>query len=125
MIMSVEELLDFIDTDKSDSALRLMLEGLEALIAQYTNNAFKNRVTDEVEYPASVKMAVVEIMRWKLRNEAQNSADDMNNKPVQSETLSRHLVTYAQDASETDIDARFGVPKKYTAVFKLYQRARF
>lgn len=122
MIMSVEELLGFVETDKSDSALQLMLEGLEALIVQYTNNAFKNRVTGEVEYPASIKLAVVEIVRWKLRNEAQNSTDD---KPIQSETLSRHSVTYAQDSSETDIDEHFGVPKKYTAVFNLYQRARF
>lgn len=125
MIISVEELLTFIETDKSDSALQLMLDGLESLIIQYTNNTFKSRVTGEVEYPASIKLAVVEIMRWKLRNEAQNSVDDTNNKPVQSETLSRHSVTYAQDSSETDIDEHFGVPKKYTAIFKLYQRARF
>lgn len=125
MIISVEELLTFIETDKSDSALQLMLDGLESLIIQYTNNTFKNRITGEAEYPASIKLAVVEIMRWKLRNEAQNSTNDTDNKPVQSETLSRHSVTYAQDSSEADIDEHFGAPKKYTAIFKLYQRARF
>ena len=29
------------------------------------------------------------------------------------------------DSTESDIDTRFGVPKKYTAVFDLYKKARF
>jgi len=124
MIISVEELLTMIETGKSDSELELMLAGLEDLIVQYTNNKFRNRTSGNVEYPAAVKMAVVDMMKWKLRNEALNS-DDTGNKPVASETISRHSVTYAQDSTDSDIDERFGVPKKYTAVLKLYERARF
>ena len=124
MIISVEELLTMVETDKRDSELELMLAGLEDLIVQYTNNNFRNRTSGNVEYPAAVKMAVVDMMKWKLRNEALNS-DDTGNKPVASETISRHSVTYAQDSTDSDIDERFGVPKKYTAVLKLYERARF
>ena len=124
MIISVEELLTMVETDKRDSELELMLAGLEDLIVQYTNNNFRNRTSGNVEYPAAVKMAVVDMMKWKLRNEALNS-EDTGNKPVASETISRHSVTYAQDSTDSDIDERFGVPKKYTAVLKLYERARF
>lgn len=124
MILTVAEFRQYVTTDKDDISLQAMLEGLEAFIVKYTNNNFKNRSTGLVDYPISVKMAVVDIMTWKLRNEALNSADNTG-KPVASETISRHSVTYATDATESDIDTSFGVPKKYTAVFDLYKRARF
>lgn len=124
MILTVAELKQLITTDKPELALQVMLEGLEELIIKYTNNNFRNRATGETEFPASVKMAVAEIVSWKLRNEAMN-ADDTEHKPIQSETISRHSVTYASDNTESDIDERFGAPKKYTAVFNQYMRARF
>lgn len=124
MIISVTELRTFITTDKTDSALQAMLDGLEAFIVQYTNNTFKNRSTGLVEYPKSIKMAVVDIISWMLRKEAINSTD-VDGKPIQSETISRHSVTYASDSTESDIDSRSGLPKKYTAVLDLYKRARF
>lgn len=124
MIMTVAELKQLITTDKSDLALQLMLEGLEELIIKYTNNNFLDRTTGETEFPASVKMAVVEIVSWKLRNEDINS-NNMEQRPIQSETISRHSVTYASDSTESDIDERFGAPKKYTSVFNQYMRARF
>lgn len=78
----------------------------------------------KVEYPVDVKMGVVEMIRWKLKNEAANSGDKgaMN---VQSETISRYSVTYAQDSTESVLDADFGVPVKYTGFLKSYQKARF
>lgn len=124
MILTVAELKQLITTDKPEFALQVMLEGLEELIIKYTNNNFRNRVTGEPEYPSSIKTAVAEIVAWKLRNEAINS-DKTEHKPVQSETISRHSVTYASDNTESDIDERFGAPKKYTAVFNQYMRARF
>lgn len=124
MIISVEELRKFVTTDKDDLALQVMLEGLESFIRQRTHNDFVNRDTGGVEYPAAIKMAVVDIMRWKLRNEDQNSGDT-EKMPVQSETISRHSVTYAKDSTESEIDPAFGVPKKYTSVFKYWEKARF
>lgn len=124
MIISVNELRQFITTDKDDITLQAMLEALESYVVKYTNNNFKDRTTGLVVYPADVKMTVVDIMRWKLRNEEQNSGDK-SKKDIHSESLSRHSVTYASDSTESDIDENFGVPKKYTAIFKQYKRARF
>lgn len=82
----------------------------------------KNVLVTKVVYPADVKMGVVDIIKWQLRNEAQNTGEV---KTVQSETLSRHSVTYAQDNTESDIDERFGCPRKYMAFLKAYRKARF
>lgn len=78
----------------------------------------------KVEYPADIKMGVVNILKWQLRNDAANSGD-VSKKDIQSETISRHSVTYAVDSTEADIDAEFGVPKKHMAFLRHYKKARF
>lgn len=78
----------------------------------------------KVEYPEDVKMGAVNILKWQLRNEAAASGDK-SAMPVQSESISRHSVTYAQDPTEADLDADFGVPKKHIAFLKAYHKARF
>lgn len=78
----------------------------------------------KVEYPAVVQLGVVEIMRWKLKNEDQNYNPEAE-KNIQSESISRHSVTYAKDTTEEDIDAEFGVPRKYTSFLTFYKKARF
>lgn len=85
-----------------------------------------NVLVTKVVYPADVLMGVVNIIKWQLRNEAA-AEGDKTAAPVQSETISRHSVTYATDATETDlaVDAGLGVPKKYMAFLKLYKKARF
>lgn len=84
----------------------------------------KNVLVTKVFYPADVKEGAIEIIKWKLKNEEQNGTDK-DKKPIQSETLSRHSVTYAQDSTETVIDERFGVPVKYTGFIKENKKARF
>lgn len=122
MLMTVEELRKHITTEEADEILAARLEALELTIRNYTNNTFtKNGV---LEYPADVKLAAVNILKWQLRNEAA-AAGDKSQKDIQSETLSRHSVTYATDASEADLSADFGVPKKLVACLKLYKKARF
>ena len=78
----------------------------------------------KVEYPEDVKMGAVNILKWQLRNDAAASGDK-SAMPVQSESISRHSVTYAQDSTEADLDADFGVPKKHIAFLKAYHKARF
>lgn len=78
----------------------------------------------KVEYPFNVQMGAIEILRWKLKNEDQNYNPEAE-KQVQSETISRHSITYAKDNSEEDIDKDFGVPRKYTTFLKKYMKARF
>lgn len=78
----------------------------------------------KVEYPMDVKMGAVEIMKWKLKNDAASSGDT-SQRAIQSETISRHSVTYVTDKTEEDIDERFGVPKKHLSFLKHYKKARF
>ena len=122
MLMTVEEFRKYVTTEEADELLAAKLEAVELTIRNYTNNTFtKNGV---VEYPMDVKLAAVNILKWQLKNEAA-AAGDTSKKDIQSETLSRYSVTYAADASESDIDAKFGVPKKLIACLKLYKKARF
>lgn len=122
MLMTVEELRNYLTTEESDEMLAARLEALELTIRKYTNNTFtKNGV---VEYPMDVKLGAVNILKWQLKHEAA-AAGDTSKKDIQSETLSRYSVTYATDASESDIDSKFGVPKKLVAFLKLYKKARF
>lgn len=43
MLMTVEELKEFITTDKPDTVLEAMLQALELTIRRYTNNNFQSR----------------------------------------------------------------------------------
>lgn len=78
----------------------------------------------KVYYPLDVRMGIIEVLKWQLKNELQNGGGT-ENKPVQSETLSRHSVSYAQDSTESDIDLTLGVPRKLTSFFTPYIKARF
>ena len=184
MIITVEKLRQYIDTNLTDEMLEEKLQALEVSIRNYTNNNFQNifirfltnsqngvlqesskymNVGDtvqisksshndglyvivdktedtitldrplydeynilvtKIEYPSNVKMGVIEIMRWKLNNEHKNY-DPTAEKDVQSESISRHSVTYAKDATESDLDVDFGVPRKYVFFLKKYMKARF
>lgn len=186
MLMTVEELKKYINTDETDEVLAAKLKALELTIRKYTNNNFMvrgirttadafnktftcktvanfkvgdtvqvsmsdfmdgllctiaaiedNTITvaedifheedvliTKVEYPEDVKMGAVNILKWQLRNDAAASGDK-SAMPVQSESISRHSVTYAQDSTEADLDSDFGVPKKHIAFLKAYHKARF
>ena len=78
----------------------------------------------KVEYPLDVQRGVLDILRWQYKNANQNYNPDAE-KEVQSESISRHSVTYARDTTESDIDSEFGVPRKYTSFLKRYMKARF
>lgn len=124
MLISVDELRQFVSTDESDQALEFRIQALESFICKYTNNDFKSRSTGEKDYPLDVKMGAINMLKWQLRNDEQNSGNT-SKQPVASETISRHSVTYATDSTESDIDALTGVPRKMSAFLKPYMKARF
>ena len=124
MLISVDELRQFVSTDESDQVLEFRIQALESFICKYTNNDFKNRITGEKDYPLDVKMGAINVLKWQYRNESQNSGDT-SKQPVASETISRHSVSYATDSTESDIDPLTGVPRKFSAFLKPYMRARF
>lgn len=167
MIISVEELKEYITTDKTDKVLEAMLQALELSIRKYTNNNFQNRnkrfyadivngnllfssfpyvsegdtvqisesklneglcvlsdnmglidekkvLVTKVEYPADVKLGVVNMIKWDVENRAKVG--------IQSETLSRHSVTYFNMDGDNSV---MGYPKSLLGFLKPYKKARF
>lgn len=73
----------------------------------------KNLIT-KVEYSPDVVMGVVDMLKWDLQNR--------DKVGVQSETISRHSVTYFNmDGDNSSI----GYPKSLTGFLKPYMKARF
>lgn len=173
--MTVDELKQFITTDKPDAVLEAMLQALELAIRGYTNNNFQDRgyrrsadivggvlymealppfaegdtvqisqselnnglytvkkvddssvevnesVTDEdtvlltrVSYPVDVKFGAAKLIQWDLEN-----GDKVG---VQSETISRHSVTYFNLDGDNSI---MGYPKSLTGFLRAYRKVRF
>ncbi len=174
MLMAVEELKQYITTDKPDTVLEAMLQAVELAIRGYTNNTFQNtgyrtdadargslfiaealqpfdvgdtiqvsqsqfnnglyvvtEATDatfkvaeslhdendvlvtKVSYPADVKLGAARLIQWDLEN-----GDKVG---VQSETISRHSVTYFNLDGDNSI---MGYPKSLTGFLKPYRKAR-
>lgn len=68
----------------------------------------------KVEYPADVKIGVVNMMKWDLENREKVG--------IQSETISRHSVTYFNMDGDNSL---IGYPKSFVGFLKPYMRARF
>jgi hypothetical protein len=174
VIISVEELKEYISTDKADKVLEGRLQALELAIRSYTNNNFQNQgirtrcpvtaqklftdyplfavgdtleisnslysdgiytvkeieggfveldkglidesevLVTKVEYPADVKMGVVNMLEWDLANRKKVG--------IQSETISRHAVTYFNLDGD---NSQMGYPKSLLGFLKPYRKARF
>jgi hypothetical protein len=167
VIISVDELKQYITTDKTDQVLEAMLQALELMIRSYTNNNFQNRnkrfysdieggvllsfsypylsegdtvqisesklndglyilsdnmglldeknvLVTKVEYPADVKMGVVNLAKWELENREKVG--------IQSESISRHSVTYFNMDWDNSV---MGYPKSLLGFLRPYMKARF
>lgn len=113
------------ESDLQSDCLAVVTEANDLTFQTDSDWADDNSVlVTKVEYPADVKLGAINILKWQLRNEAA-AAGDKSQKAVQSETLSRHSITYATDATEADIAADFGVPRKHVAFLNNYMKARF
>lgn len=115
MILTVEELKQYIDTDETDAALALWIEAMTNTVHNYTNNNFMKYAKDGViNYPADVKMGVVNLMKWELTSREKAG--------IASETISRHSVTYRSEAETSYIN---GYPASLMGFLKPYMKARF
>ena len=174
MIISVEELKQYITTTETDAVLEAKLQALELSIRGYTHNNFQQRnirtvcpvmaqklytayphfkvgdtvqisqsifndgvytikgivddmieldkplldenqvLVTKVEYPADVKMGVVNMLKWDLANR--------DKVGIQSETISRHSVTYFNMDGD---NSTMGYPKSLLGFLKPYKCARF
>ena len=68
----------------------------------------------KVEYPMDVKMGVLNMLKWDLENR--------DKVGIQSETLSRHTVTYFDMGSN---NSSMGFPKSLLGFLVPYRKARF
>lgn len=177
MILTVDELRQYVNTEEDDFALEAQLNALELLIRAYTNNNFQKRafravavavaegnqlltsgtvpfrvgdtleitesdlntglvtvlsvsdgvitvaedlydeggvVLTKVVYPADVKQGVARMVQWQL--------DNGDKVGVQSETISRHSVTYFNMDGD---NSSMGFPKSLLGFLRPYMRARF
>jgi hypothetical protein len=72
-----------------------------------------NLVT-KVEYPADVKVGVINLMKWEVTNR--------NKVGIKQETISRHSVTYFDQDSNNQV---MGYPVSLLGFLKPYMKARF
>jgi len=68
----------------------------------------------KIEYPMDVRMGVVNMLKWDL-----NNRDKVG---IQSETISRHSVTYFNMDGD---NSTMGFPKSLLGFLKPYKKARF
>ena len=73
-----------------------------------------NVLVTKVVYPVDVKMGVANMLEWDLNNRSKVG--------IQSETISRHSVTYFSMDGD---NASMGYPKSLTGFLKPYMKARF
>lgn len=71
-------------------------------------------VITKVTYPADVKLGVVNMLKWQL--------DNGDKVGVQSETISRHSVTYFNMDGD---NSTMGLPKSLLGFLRPYMKARF
>ena len=73
----------------------------------------RNLVT-KVEYPADVKVGVINLMKWEVTNR--------NKVGIKQESISRHSVTYFDQDSNNQV---MGYPVSLLGFLKPYMKARF
>lgn len=115
MILTVEELRRHIETDEADDVLEMWLEAITQMVHNHTHNNFHKYMVDgEINYPADVKMGVVNLLKWEF-----NHRDKMG---VASESISRHSVSYFDMTGD---NSSGGYPKALMGFLKPYMKARF
>lgn len=114
MIMTVNELRQYLESDETDTVLTGRLSAIELMIQRYCHNDFSRVVDDQGEYPMDIKMGVVSLMRWEVERR-----DKIG---VASETISRHSVTYVD---QTGANTAMGYPAALMGFLQPYKRARF
>lgn len=68
----------------------------------------------KVEYPSSIKLGVLNILKWEINHRAKVG--------IQSESLSRHSVTYFNQDGNNQV---IGYPTSLLGFLKPYMKARF
>lgn len=75
---------------------------------------YSDNLVTKVEYPADVRSGVVDLLKWEIANRSKAG--------IQSETLSRHSVTYFNQDANNQV---MGYPVALLGFLKPYIKARF
>lgn len=75
---------------------------------------YSDNLVTKVEYPADVKSGVIDLLKWEIANRSKAG--------IQSETLSRHSVTYFNQDANNQV---MGYPVALLGFLKPYIKARF
>lgn len=75
---------------------------------------YSDNLVTKVEYPADVRSSVIDLLKWEVANRSKAG--------IQSETLSRHSVTYFNQDANNQV---MGYPVALLGFLKPYIKARF
>lgn len=100
MIISVDKLKEYINTDKSDSILEETLQALELLIRSYTNNNFQNRACRRVANIFGSSFVCESIVPFKVGDTVQVSNSKFNNGLYTIKTVDDAVFTVNEDIEE-------------------------
>lgn len=116
MILTVDELRQFVTTQEEDRALEVRIQALESSIRRYTNNTFTRVLAENGgEWPIDIKMGCVKLIQYDMSRAAKKAG-------IASETISRHAVTYESRTAE---NTAMGYPIDLAGFLRPYMRARF
>jgi hypothetical protein len=98
MIMTVDELRQFVTTDESDQALEARLQALELLIRAYTNNNFQKRAFRSVAVAmAGHNLLVQGANPFKTGDTLQITESELNDGLVTVSTSSNDAITVNEE----------------------------
>lgn len=111
----VGDTLQITDSDYQDNQL-VTVSSVYAGTITVNENVYDESgvVVTKVVYPADIKMGVANLMKWELENREKVG--------VQSETISRHSVTYFNMDGD---NSTMGYPKSLLGFLRPYMKARF
>ena len=75
---------------------------------------YSDNLVTKIEYPADVRSGVIDLLKWEIANRSKAG--------IQSETLSRHSVTYFNQDANNQV---MGYPVALLGFLKPYIKARF
>lgn len=110
----VGDTLQVTESDLNAGLVNVIAVDGETISVEESLNDESGVVITKVAYPADVKLGVVNMLKWQL--------DNGDKVGVQSETISRHSVTYFDQSAANTV---MGFPVSLLGFLQPYKRARF
>lgn len=112
--LNVGDTVEITETGVNDGLYVIAATTSTTLTVDRTMFAVDAALVTKVEYPSDVKMGVINMLKWEV-----TGRDKVG---IQSETISRHSVTYF---NQTTDQITAGYPASLMGFLKLYKKARF